>query len=323
MSNWVAAFWSWLPSIGSAAAILVSSAALFVLWLFLDCSFPQLVSIAGQDIRFRFLHDAHLRYYHRWSYYGSRLLLFAILAVPSTIAACIIFVRIAFGGGMERSLTNVSLSIAVAAIWIGLITQNGRIWWLAFRSRVQRLLPAVKRAAETLQKWPSSSVSLAGLGSYEPPEHDSTRLLHADPTLIPYLWEDVGVISRSGEDCLRFSIDSYTHAADDSFRRCCIERRRKGWSPPPVSVTEVRSPPYVRTVQHESEYPLGNGWYLAFYKTQLTFKLEPDPAIVAEVAKRPPELRLPHCGRRFRAKVDTPVQVWHLTYLPSGLPVAY
>ena len=309
MSTWLPTLWSWLPSIGSAATISAASAALFVLWIFIDCSFPQTASIAGQDIRFRFLHDAYVRYEHRWQNYGPRLLVFVILAVIGTLAAFVIILQLTLGGPAERGLWNVMVSISVAAIWSGLITQNRRIWWLAFRSRVLRLLPAMKRAAETLQTWPSSSVSLAGLGNYEPPEHDSTRLLHADPTLVPYLWEEVGVISLSGEDCLRFSIDSYTHVADASFRRCCIERRHNGWSPPPVSATEIPSPPSVRTVHHESEYPLGNGWYLAFYKTDLTFKDEPDPQIVAEVAKRPPGLRLPHRGGRFRAKVDTSVTV--------------
>lgn len=69
---------------------------------------------------------------------------------------------------------------------------------------------------------------------------------------------------------------------------------------------------------HERDYPLGSDWYLAFYKTEMTFKHEPDPEIIAEVAKRPPGIRLPHCGGRFRASVDTPVQVWHLRYMPSG-----
>jgi len=144
------------------------------------------------------------------------------------------------------------------------------------------------------------------------------RLLHADRTPFPYLWEIVGIISRSGEDCLRFSMDSYLHVSMDSSHHCYVERRHNGWSPPPVSVTEVRSPPSVRTVHYESDYPLESGWYLAFYKIELTFKDEPDPEIVAEVAKRPPGLRLPHCGGRFRARVDTPVQVWRLSYMPSG-----
>ena len=318
MPNWLSTTWSWLPSIGCAAAILTAIAALFILWIFVDCSFSWVAAIAGQDLRLRFLHDAHVRYDHRWEHYGPRLLVFWILAAIGTLAACIIILRLAFGGGVERGLWNVIVSILVAAIWIGLLTQYHRIWWIAFRRRVRRLLPAVKKAAEILQTWPTSDVFLPGLGNYGPLKHFPTRLLHADPSPIQPIGETVRGISRSGEDCLRFSINSYTHATIDTFRNCCIELRRDGWSPPPVSVTETPSPPSVRTVHHEGDFLLERGWYLSFYKSHTTFKHEPDPEIVAEVAKRPPGLRLPHRGGRFRARVDTPVRVWHLAYIPSG-----
>ncbi len=81
MSALIATSWSWLPSLYTASAASLVGAAAFVVWIFLDCSFPRVAQYVSQDVRFRFVHDAYLRDWHRWECYGSRLWAFAILAV--------------------------------------------------------------------------------------------------------------------------------------------------------------------------------------------------------------------------------------------------
>ncbi len=117
---------------------------------------------------------------------------------------------------------------------------------------------------------------------------------------VPDFWETIGSVSRK-EDCyLRFGVSSYIDISVPSFRHCYVEYRMHDWSPPPVAVTEVRSPPHTRTVQHEDDFPLGGSWYLTFYHIKIEFKDEVDPDLLAEIAKRPPTTRLPHRGERFR-----------------------
>lgn len=316
-----------LPSLHVASAISFTGAAIFVVWIFLDCSFSSVAQMAGQDIRLRFLHDPHLRYWHRWEWYGSRLWAFSILACLSAAASITVFIQFAFGADVDRGETNGVLVIAVLAVWIGLFAMYQKLWWMAFRRGIIRLQPAMKMAVDRLaERWPEGQVFLPGLGNYGVSSHDPDHLLHADPTPVPALWETIGIVSRKKDCCFRFGIESYLNFGAESFQRCCVEYRMGGWSPPEMSVTEVRSPPHTRTVRHEYDFPLGDPWYLAFYATKLDFKDEVDPDLLDEIAKRPPGTRLPHRGGRFRTLADTEVGVWTLHSMPgqeSPCPMFY
>jgi len=120
--------WPWLPSLYVASAISFTGAAIFVAWLFLDCSFTAVKQMASQDIRLRFVHDANLRWWHRWEWYGSRLLAFAILAILSGAATLTTFLQFAFGAASQRTWTNGLLVTAVLAVWFALFVQYRRLW---------------------------------------------------------------------------------------------------------------------------------------------------------------------------------------------------
>ncbi|MEN6451297.1 MAG: hypothetical protein ABFC96_12465 [Thermoguttaceae bacterium] len=313
-----AATWAWPPSLYIAYAITFAGAAIFVLWIFLDCSFSTVAQMAAQDIRLQFLHDPHLRYWHRWKWYGPRLWAFAILAALSAAASTTVFIQLAFRADAERSIRNAVLAIAVLAVWIGLFAVYRKLWWMAFRRRIVRLQPAMKMAVDRLsEQWPEADVFLSGLGNYSVSSHDPDHLLHADPTPVPVLWETIGGISRKKDCCFRFGIESYLNFGAESFQRCCVEYRMGGYSPPERSATEVRSPPHTKTVRHEHDFPLGDSWYLAFYAIKLDFKDEVDPDLLEEIAKRPPKTRLPHRGGKFRSLADTEVGVWTLHWMPG------
>jgi hypothetical protein len=315
----LAASWPWLPSVYVASAISITGAAVFVAWIFLDCSFPTVAQMASQDIRFRFVYDVHLRWWHRWEWYGPRLLAFAIFAILGGAASLAAFFQFAFGGASQRSWASGLLVTAVVAIWFTVFMQYDRLWWLAFTHRLARLKPAMKTAVDQLlRQWPETSVFLPGLGNYGVSSRDPDRLLRADSSPVPDLWETIGGISRREDCCLGFGISSYMRLGDKTLHGCLVEYRMHGWSPPATAVSEVRSPPHTRTVHHEYDFPLGGSWYLAFYSTTLEFKDEIDPDILAEVAKRPPTTRLPHCGNRFRALRDTDVDVQVMCSFPNG-----
>jgi hypothetical protein len=315
----LAASWSWLPSILAASVVSLAGAAAFVAWVFIDCSFPRVAQYVRQDIRLRFVHDAYLRYWHRWEWYGPRLWAFAVLAVLSAAATLTVLGQFVFGGPAQRSRANAMLVTAVVVVWLALYLLYHRLWWIAFRYRVMRLLPAMKAAEQVIERWPDAdtSVFLPGLGNYgalNEPDH----LLHADRVPMPQLWENIGSVSRKQDCYLSFGIESYGDVtASGGFRRCFVEYRMHGWSPPPIAVTEVRSPPSTRTVRHESDFPLGGSWYLTFYHMKVDFKDELDPDLLAEIAKRPTTTRLPHLGARFRAFGDTDVDVWILHLCPG------
>ena len=282
--------------------------------------------MASQDVRLRFVHDARLRYWHRWEWYGPRLLAFAMLAVLSTAASLTVFLQFAFGATSQRSLANALLVMAVATVWFALFVLYHKVWWIAFVRRVTRLQPAMKAAVNQLvERWPETDVFLPGLGNYGVSCHDPDHLLHADATPVLDLSETVGGISRKQDCCLGFDISSYIVFGVETVRRCQVECRMHGWSPPPTSVIEVRSPPHTRTVQHEYDVSLGGPWYLSFYNTKVEFKDEVDPEILAEIAKRPLTTRLPHRGDRFRALRDIDVDVQTLYSFPGddqAFPIA-
>lgn len=324
MGTLLVASWPWLPSVYVASAISITGAAVFVAWIFLDCSFSTVAQMAIQDIRLRFVYDAYLRWWHRWEWYGPRLLAFAIFAILGGAASLTALVQFAFGGASQRSWASGLLVTGVVAIWFALFMQYRRLWWMAFTHRVARLEPAMKTAVDQLlRQWPETSVFLPGLGNYDVSSHDPDHLLHADRTPVLDLWETIGIISRKQNCCLGFGISSYMRLGDKTFHRCRVEYRMHGWSPPSTAVTEVRSPPHTRTVHHECDVPLGGPWYLAFYSTTLEFKDEIDPDILAEIAKRPPTTRLPHRGNRFRALRDIDVDVQVSCSFPNGdqLPI--
>ena len=62
MGALLATSWSWLPSVRLGSAVSLAGAAVFVVWLFVDCSFSKVANMAGQDLRLRFLHDVYLRW---------------------------------------------------------------------------------------------------------------------------------------------------------------------------------------------------------------------------------------------------------------------
>ncbi len=250
----------WLPSLHLASAVSAAGAAILVVWMFFDCSFPTIVQMASQDIRLRFVRDVHLRYWHRWEWYGSRLLAFAVLGGLSAMATLMVFVQLALGAASERTLANTVLASTVLAIWIGLFVLYRRLWWMAFKRRIRRLQPAMKAAVDQLlERWPETDVFLPGLGNYGVSSHDPDHLLHADRTPVPDLWETVGSISRKQNRYFGFGVSSYTDFGTETLtlRRCQVEYRMHGWSPPPMSVKVVRSPPVTMTIQHEYDCSLG------------------------------------------------------------------
>ncbi len=320
MGTLLVASWTWLPSFPVAFVISILGAAAFIGWIFLDCSFPAVANIARQDVHLQFIQDGYLRRWHRREWYGTRLVVFAILAMVGGMASLAAIFQFAFGDAAQRSWTSGLLLAAVVTIWFLLVTQQNRLWWLAFRCRVARLEPAMKKAAaQLLSHWPETSVYLPGLGNYSVSSADPDRLLHADPTFMPQLWETIGGISRKQDCCLGFGISSYLHFIGTTLHGCRVEYRMNGWSPPSTDVIEDRSPRLTKTIHHEYEFPYGEPpWYLAFYSTAFEFKDEVDPDVLAEVAKRPPTTRLPHGGNRFRALREIEVMVWIFHSFPDG-----
>jgi hypothetical protein len=306
MGALLATFWLPLPF---ALALALAGAGFFVAWMFLDCEFFETARIAAQDLRLRFVHDPYLRHMHRREQHGPRLTVFALMAALSAIAGLAGFLGLAFGDAADRSRANILSAIAIAAIWFGLFTQHRRLWWMAFRWRIARLQPAMKTAATLLQKqWPGSSVVLPGLGNYGVSCQRPDTLLSADCLRFAWFRGAVGSIARKQDQCVSFAIEGY--------RGWSVERRKPGWSPPPVAVIEVRSPPHTRTVRHEYEFPLGDEWYVAYYDRTLDFKDEVDPDVLAAITQRPPGLRLPHRGGRFRALADLDLKVATLHKFP-------
>ena len=304
----------WLPSLLAGALISVSCAAIFAIWFFLDCSFPETARLAGRNLRLRYLRDADLRFWNRWECYGPRLLLFFVLAFAGAASAAIAILRLATGGLRNRSAAEFAISFALAVIWIAFFVFHRRLWWIAFRRRVARLWPAMKAAAGALEHWASASIFLPGLGNYAPSRSDANLLLSDDPSPWPMLFkEKVGGIRRKPGECLRFGIESYLG--------CCVEYRADGWTPQPVSVAEHWS--HTKTVRLQSQFPLGGAWHLAFYTSELAFHDGVDPDVQAKLAERPRSLQLPHRAGRFRARADVEVCVQHLLAVGNGNPLPF
>jgi hypothetical protein len=310
--------WLWLPSFPLACALSLLGAALFVVWIFLDCSFPQTASIVGQDLRLRFLRDPGVRYEHRWEYFGPRVLAFAVLACLSLAATLAVAIRLV-ESDRGRSLWAILLAAGLAAVWIAILASYRRLRWKAFCRRIFRFQGAMEAAAAVLlEHWPEKEVILPGLGTYTVADRDRDLLFRDGPGFLLGVREIVGErIARTESGDLRFDVGS-----DPQW---WVEHRRENRVPPESSARYM--PPHTVTWRRQYWAEYAPGWHLTCYAVSIERTDELGPEIAAEIARRPAGMRLPHQGGRFRASsdVDVEIVVWeyapYLPYPDYGLPV--
>lgn len=160
-SPWTMNFWCPSSVFGRAYLLSLAGLLLFTAWIVFDCSFRWIPHIVGQDLRFRFIADSHLRSMHSWQLHGPRLLVFLLLALFATATVGVVAGRLVMGSERERSIKCMLLAIGLVACWLGLATSWKGLWWLAFRYRIARHHDAMKAAVNTLSdRWPTSRVDL-------------------------------------------------------------------------------------------------------------------------------------------------------------------
>jgi hypothetical protein len=223
-----------------------------------DCSFRWIPNIIGQDLRFRFVHDSHLRSMHSWQIHGPRLLVFLLLSLLAMTFTGVVVGRLLMGSERERSIKCMLLATGLVACWLGLATSWQGLWWLAFRHRIAKHHDAMKAAVTRLSdQWPTSRIDLPGLGGYEMSGHDP-NLLYIEghcPNGLTDFTEAFDRIGKNRNGGFSFAVGSYpgwwVHFSPQNER--------------PQSYTrDVLGTPASWDLQTVVE--LGDGWYLAYYE---------------------------------------------------------
>ncbi len=247
-----------MPSFNLAYLLSLTVLVLFILWIFIDCSFRWVPWIIIRDFRLLFLDDPNLKEMHQWNIHGFRLLIFVVLALVGLTSTGIVFIRIIFGTETERSIKSMLFATALIAFWLSLFMSYDRLWWFAFKYRILRYHDAMKKSVAYLSDhWPTENVVLPGLGSYVVAKQEAD-LLYIDGSSSNGLTDFVESFDRIGKN----NKGEY-HFAVGSFPGWWIHFLKEGRTPK-SHTRDVMGIEFTWEVQKYEE--LSENWYLVYYK---------------------------------------------------------